>query len=295
VPHLQKAVELDPENPLAHRRLGELHLQDNRPELAVHAFARTLEFDLESETLHFFLAQALEASGRLTEALNHFIQARELDPGFADAHYRTALLARRQNQPVLAQQAMQAFRRLQQIGNGDANVLKQLNHLRAAAIDYPEEALYHCDLARFFAAHGFASEALNRFKRVLQKRPGDFRTMNDIGNILLEQKKPAAALPYYLKAIAAAPSFPPAHMNAGNAYMLLQQPQRAARAYDQATQLAPQAPMTWYNLARAHLVNGNRAAADSALQRGLERSQPNESMRRTYDKLRRQLARQSYQ
>ena len=292
-PHLQKAVALEADNPLARRRLAELYLSDARPKLAAEEFALALQFDAESETLHFFLGQALEASGRSDEALNHFIQARELDPSFADAHYRTALLARRQDNALLAQEAIAAFRRLQQIGDGDANVLKQLNQLRAAVIDYPEEAMHHYDLARFLAAHGFATEALNRFARVLQKRPGDFRAMNNIGNILLEQKKPEAALKFYLKVIAQSPSFAPAHMNAGNASMLLERPAQAVVHYGKASELAPQAPMTWYNLARGHSALKNHAAADSALTRGRRQSQPNEAMRQAYEKLHQQVI--SYQ
>ena len=281
-PYLEKSVSLTPENGLARRRLGELYLYDGRADEAVAEFTRALAADPQNETLHYLMGQAQADLGDLPAALESLKRAVELDPGLADAHYRIALLARRQRVSSLADSALSAFRRLQQIGGGDAEALKTLKKLRAAVLDSPEEPVYQYDLARFFAVHDLIPEALSRFQRVLQLRPRHYQAMNAIGSILLERKRAKEALTYFRAAVAIAPGFAPALMNAGSVYMILRQPGSAVEHFRRATEAAPTVPMTWFRLAQGHLAQDRPAAAEEALRQGMAQSVPHGQIAKAY-------------
>lgn len=287
--HLNKALALRPDDPIVRRRLGELLLLSNRPDTALQLLDSNVDNDSTSETLHYLVGKAAEAAGDPARALAAYDRARQLDPGFADAHYRTALLARRLDQAQLAGDALASYQRLQELGANDAMVLRELKNLRASILDSPEEPLHHVRLAQFFSRYGYEAEALNRFERVLQLDPNAYRTANQIGAIYLNRRQPDRARDYFTRALRIQPDFAPALVNAGNASMLLDDPQAAARAYARALDLAPQAALLWLQLARAQRALGQSQNAVHSLRQGLTRSGTSPDVRRAMEDLLREL------
>ena len=281
---LKAARRLAPHQVAVRRRLGELFLHTGRPDSALGEFKTALRGDPDGAVLHFLSGKAHETA-RPEQALEAYRQARRRDPGFADAHYRTAVLARRLGRATLADSALQAFQNLRAIGADHPERLTQLKELRAAVLDAPEEPLHHFQLALFFARHGYTSQALNRFARVLHLAPDDFRAMNHMGSILLRGKQAAQALEFFTSALIRNARFTPAHLNAGNAYMVLEKPSEAARHYAQAAQLAPKMPVIWHQLAQARLALGDRAQALQAVEKGLAVSGTDGTMRRVLEAL----------
>ena len=72
----------------------------------------------------------------------------------------------------------------------------------------------------------------------------------------------------FLEALRLAPDFLPAHLNAGNANMLLGRPDRAAKHYAFVVRANPSMRPAWKLLVRAYLEQGDFGAAETVLARG---------------------------
>jgi tetratricopeptide (TPR) repeat protein len=268
-PYFKAALLLGNDDPILYRRYGELLLQTGHADSARALFERALKNDNDSETLHFLIGKSSEEQGAMESALSSYDRARQLDPSFVDAHYRTALLARRLNRQDLATEALAAYANLQKIGAEDPLKLRELKKMRASIADTPEEPQHHFRLALFLARNNFPEMALNRFRRVLQFNAQDFRAHNHIGNIYLARQDPTSAKDHFVEALRGHPNFVPALLNAGNTSMLLDDPTAARSYYSRAAQLVPQAAIVWLQLARTQLALGQRNLAIQSLQKGL--------------------------
>jgi tetratricopeptide (TPR) repeat protein len=291
--HLRRAGHLAAEDGIVRRRLGELFLLTQRPDSAATAFNTALARDQDNETLHFLYGKALESSGARTEALAAYIEARRRDPGFAQAHYRTATLAKRLGRQALADSAQTAYRRLESLGQDQPTVGQRYKELRAAVLDAPEEEVHHFNLALFFLRHNYQNEAYNRLARAVQLNPRQYRALNRMGSILLKRQRPSEALGLFLAALRLAPDFYPAHLNAGNANMIIGRPDRASGHYRQVTKGNPGMTVAWQLLVRAYLAQGNIEAAEQALKQGF--GGPAAADMQIYEKLSREIARRKTQ
>ncbi len=96
--HLQQAVAIKPDDPLANMNLGSLLLQLNRPAEAVLYLKRAKDWGYEEPKLLYQLGSAYMQSGRLSEASATFQQVLQRDPNQAAAYsalgYTTAAMGK---------------------------------------------------------------------------------------------------------------------------------------------------------------------------------------------------------
>ena len=267
---LAQASALQPGRPSIRRRLGELFLQTNRPQAALGEFEQVLKLNPEEGVVHYLLGKTYEALGRHEEAWQAYTRASRLDLSLEEAFFRAAQLGRRLGHRAAADSALKAFGRLQQIGKQDRDLANQKKKLKSAVLNTPENPSYHYELGLFFARLGYYPEALNKFDRVLQMRPEDHVTLTRKGNVLFHLQEREAALELYLQALRLAPDFPAAHTSAAQAYLQMNQFETALDHFRRVVELAPRAPVAWYNLARCLMGLKQVAAADSALEAGLQ-------------------------
>ncbi|HIG54159.1 MAG TPA: tetratricopeptide repeat protein [Candidatus Latescibacteria bacterium] len=284
-PHLRTARALAPRDPVVRRRLGELFLKTDRPDSALAELAVALITYPQSETLHYLVGLAYDVLNQESDALAAYIRSGNLDPSFAEVHYLTATMARRQGRPGLADSSLKAYKGLRQIAVANQVLGKQLVKLRNSILDSPEDPLHHFNLARFFADQGYHREALNRFGRVLVLNPKDYRALNHMGSILLKGKNPQAALPFFLRALNLEPDFKPALINTGNTNMLLEHYSKAGGYYAKAVELDPQLTLVWHHLAQAHLALDQHKLAQQALLSGLQTAPKNTQLSLAMKKL----------
>ena len=90
---LLHAVEADPENAEAQRRLAATYAKRGELEQATQHFDRSLELEPEHAATVYDLAEVTRASGQLDQARALYRQALELSPGFPNPHARLADLA----------------------------------------------------------------------------------------------------------------------------------------------------------------------------------------------------------
>ena len=110
---------------------------------------------------------------------------------------------------------------------------------------------------------------------------------HNLGNQLLADGRPDAALGEFKAAAAANRRLAGPRLNAGVCLMRLKQPAEAARWFAEATRIDPRASEAWANLAVARNAAGDRSGAQSAIDRALSLSPGDARLAGLRDALRR--------
>ncbi|MDH0865240.1 tetratricopeptide repeat protein [Mitsuaria sp. GD03876] len=82
------------------------------PSAATGAAGEDAFSGIDAGMLHYYRASLLDATGRVTEALEAYEQALALDNDLADAHYRLGVLYEQLNEPVASMWHFQAYQKL---------------------------------------------------------------------------------------------------------------------------------------------------------------------------------------
>jgi tetratricopeptide (TPR) repeat protein len=114
---IRRAVELDPEYAKAYYGLAQVYLQQGRIAEAEIGFRRAAELDPRQSSTFFNLGNLHRARGELGPAIDAYRRAVELDPGNILYWYELARTLDRN--PVLEEEAMQAWTRVQQLSGDD--------------------------------------------------------------------------------------------------------------------------------------------------------------------------------
>ena len=156
VEQYQKTLALDPSYAKAHLGLGLVTRRQGRP--AVESFRRALRFDPLLAEAHLGLGKETLERGPSAEATGHFLQALRVDPASAEAHLNLGLAQARQG---LQEEALAAFR-------------------QAAALD-PTSPEAHYNLGVGLARKGRIREALQFFRQAVRLKPEDAEAHSNLG------------------------------------------------------------------------------------------------------------------
>ena len=110
-------------------------------------------------------------------------------------------------------------------------------------------------------AAGDYEAALVSYREGVDRNPADAEAHSNLGQILVRLNQPAAALPYFERAIALTPERWAYHFNHARALGLLQQWDASIAAYRTAQQLFPNDYAIAFNLAQVLHRKGDEAAA----------------------------------
>jgi tetratricopeptide (TPR) repeat protein len=242
LPYLQRAAELDADNPASHRRLGEACLETERYSQAIVALRAAMDRLPPDATLTLFLGRSQRGLDQLQHALASFLRAGSLDPGYVAAHKDAADLAGRLGQATVADSCRALQSRLQQIAGGDSAALGTMSQLRQAVTSAPEEPVNHARLAGFFLHHEYLTEALALFERARVQRPQDPWLMNEIGGLLSRAGQGVEALGFYQMALQVNPDYGPALINTGGILNALSRHAEAVPYFEHALELSPADP-----------------------------------------------------
>jgi predicted O-linked N-acetylglucosamine transferase (SPINDLY family) len=114
----------------------------------------------------------------------------------------------------------------------------------------PGDAATHRRLANSLTALGRTTQAIDVLRESLRLEPHNARALNNLGLALIEAGTPAAAIEYLEGALQSQPDYPIAYVNLGLAQLGLRDPSKALSAFDAAARLKPE-------LARAHAGRGH--------------------------------------
>jgi tetratricopeptide (TPR) repeat protein len=192
---------------------------------------RTLAHTAGNYTAHYNLGVALLAGqGRIEETIEHFQQALQINPGYADAHNNLGLALEKQGK---IEEAIEHFRQAFQINPKHANahdnlgialakqgkIEEAIEHFRQALQINPDHANAHSNLGIALTKQGKIEEAIEHFRQTLQINPDHANAHNNWGIALEKQGKIEEAIKHFRQALQINPNHASAHSNLDNALL----------------------------------------------------------------------------
>lgn len=241
----ERALQLDPESPLARRTAIGLALLDQRPSSAL---------DLSREV------QRRQPRAALGWQLEGEIAMHQGDAQAGAAAFRKALA----NEPG-TEVAMQLYVALQRAGRA----AEASQHARSWLQAQPQDLAFVSLIGEQAMAAGDWATAETHYRQALKLQPDSPMVLNNLAYTLLQRKDPGA-LAMALRAERAAPFVPSILDTLAQAYAAANQIGKAVEWQTRAVEMAPRSAEFRLRLARLHLAAGSRSKAREELQR-LER------------------------
>lgn len=192
---LRRAIELQPDFPVALNNLGHLCGEAGDTEQAARFFDRAIELAPGHAGIHFNYGTMLYKAGELARAEAVLRRTVELAPGHVNAlnNLANVLLAERRN----------------------AEALAVLEHARTLA---PDSVDVLTNLGCVMTAAGRVEEAQAALERAIVLEPGRVSAWNNLGSLMLRLGRVDEAHAAFARAIELKPDFADAHINLGNAF-----------------------------------------------------------------------------
>jgi tetratricopeptide (TPR) repeat protein len=271
----RRAISLDPKLAPAHLNLG-ISLLDSDPAAAAQSFRRAIELLPGQARPVYLLAEALEHSGKRSDAIEQYRAANALAPNDDAILFALARALLADNQTSAAESE---FRRLlalkpdsppAQLGLAES-LLAQ--HKNAGAIDLlgdylrkvPDDA--HARFERAVALQDLnrLDDALGELDRLGQQSAPSPDVLKLRGSIYLQQKKWNDADAALQKALASSPSDAQLHLWAGQTEMELHDYSAAESELRRSLELAPANSEALHQLVAVYYLSGQYEATLSAL------------------------------
>ena len=208
------------------------------------------------------LGGALEASGRVEEAVKRYQRAVELAPGVVESHYNLANGLRLLGQIDAAVRSYEKSLELDPTFHNslinlsavhlDRNQLKTSEDLlRKAAEHHPASGEVHRRLGILHVRQGRFDEASAAYQRAIFLRPDHGETYYNLANLQWTNGEHEAAEVQYRQALSRSPHHLGAHMNLGSIYLETGRYRPARDIYAAALSMAPAEPGLLLGLAQA--------------------------------------------
>ena len=175
--HLERAVQLEPEDWRPRLSLGEIYVLQARFDQAEPQLTRVLQLQ-PSARAHLSMAECVRGSYRFDEALQHLRSAVELEPRNLGALTELGSLALQFGDFELGQDCLR----------------------RALELDPTRAELYGL-LAKAAQQRGDAEEAINSYRKLLELSPGEAQANHVLGGLLAARGENGEAARYLEKAL----------------------------------------------------------------------------------------------
>jgi protein O-GlcNAc transferase len=241
-----RLLATEPGHPEALHWLGVLRLQQDDPATAIDLIGRALKAKPDYLQGQCNLALALQAQGRLQEAVTAYERALALSPDDVEIQINLAL-------------ALQAQGRLTEA----VEILR-----RALSFEPHFEA--HKVLADLLLQQGSSSAAADEYRRALALQPDSAMVYYSLGRALQIQGDPSGAIGAYRRALALDPGLVPAYTNLGAALYAQHEPAEAEKAFREYLNLNATDADVWNNLGLALAAQGKNEEARVTFRRALQ-------------------------
>ena len=218
---------------MAHNNLGLLDQDARDDATAAGHFRRALELRPNFADAHVNLANILQKSGRLGEAISHYEKALSIQVT-PKAHYNLG------NALLLGGQVPVA-----------------IQHYERALLLSPDYAEAHNNLGNALLRLGRVPEAVRHLEHALQLNPDLAEAQSDLGNALARAGRIDEAIVRYETAIRLQPNLSIASFNLGNVLLQAGRAQDAIHHFENALRVEPNSPEIQVSLGNAHLACEN--------------------------------------
>lgn len=262
----ERALELKPDEPEFHYRLGLARLESEQYAEAVGPLRRAAELAPERAGIRLPLAKALHRTGDskgAVEALGALVRMKPSPSEVATAR-------------ALMDQIADPFARFPKAAEGKLEeglrYLRELDapHPAIAAFeeilrDYPDLAVVHALLGLAWQRLDDAGRAVEEFKRAIELAPEDGKNHFYLGELYLSRQRPEAARPYLEKAVALNPMLDMAWFRLGDIHLERKDLKAAGEAFQVLTVLEPDQVPPRGKLALVRQLEGDWAGAEREL------------------------------
>ncbi len=192
---LHRALEVQPDFPVALNNLANLHVAEGDIASALPLFERAVALAPGYASAHYNYGTALCRAGELVRAEAVLRRAVELTPGHANTWNNLANVLLATNRNTEAQAVLEHARRLE-----------------------PDSVHVLTNLGGVLREAGRVEEAKAALERAVQLAPREASAWNNLGNVLVDLSRLDEAQAAFTRAIELNPDFASAHSNLGNTH-----------------------------------------------------------------------------
>jgi tetratricopeptide (TPR) repeat protein/serine/threonine protein kinase len=246
-----RAIDLMPKDPDHWIRRGAVYCDHLKQyDLAIADLSTATGLDPKNAPAHYKLGRALEARGRLDDAIVAYQKSVQLkdDEDMAQNTLGNALFARERMDEAIA-----AYQKAIQINNNDAS--------------------YHFNLGNALVKKGRLEEAINEHRQALRIKEDFPGACIGLGVALMGKGRLDEAIEAFQKAIGLKKDSATAHYNLGRALLAKGRLMDAVATYQQAVNLKPDLPGAHYGLGNALFEAGQTDRAIAAYRKAIQLKQ----------------------
>ncbi len=272
----ERALELKPDEPELHYRLGLARLESEQYAEAVGPLRRAAELAPERAGVRLPLAKALHRTGdaagavaalgalvRMSPSPSEVTTARALMDQIADPFARFPKAA----EPKLEE----GLRYLRELDAPHPAIVAFEEILR----DYPDLAVVHALMGLAWQRLDDAGRAVEEFKRAIELAPEDGKNHFYLGELYLGRQRPEAAREHLERAVALNPLQDVAWFRLGDIHLEQRDLKAAGEAFRVLTYLAPDEEAPRGKLALVRQLEGDWAGAERELMRVVDKNPDN--------------------
>jgi predicted O-linked N-acetylglucosamine transferase (SPINDLY family) len=245
--HAASAVRHGPNVWRYHQTSGLIASAMRNSSAAASAFERACTLCPDSQEAWCGLAQALQALGRMNDALAAYGRAQSLGPLPAEAANNLGVVLTMVRRPAEA-----------------AAVLRQGLALT------PGGAELWYNLGNALSAQGVSPDAIAAYRESLRIEPRNTKALLNLGNALRARREFGAAIDCYAEALAIDPHNHDGYNNLGTALWAAGRPDEALAALERAIELRPESSAAHNNLGNVLKDTGRMDGAIAAFRRAVE-------------------------
>ena len=216
VSHLEKAIEINPNDAELHFILGSVFARQGLTEKAISHFEAGLRIRPNDVRERCNLGAMFAKQGQTEKAISHFENALKIDPDCAEAHSNLGVLFTRQGQ-----------------------IEKAVSHLEKAVEINPDYAEAHYNLGAVLARQGQTEKAISHFEKTLRIDPDYAEAHANLGVLFARQGQTERAVSHLEKAVEINPDYAEAHYNLGAVLASQEQFDKAISHLEKAIEINP--------------------------------------------------------
>src|SRR6266513_1469745 len=241
------AIGIDPRSHIGEYNWGTTLDEQGKLAEAIDHYRQALQIKPDYAEAHGAMGAALAEQGKGAEAIEHYRTALRLKPDYAEAHFNWGITLAAQGKPAEA-----------------------IEHYRMALHLKPDYAQAHNNWGTTLAQQGKLAEAIDHYQQALQIKPNHADVHNNIGAALAKQGKVAEAIEHYRIALRLKPDHAVAHFDWGLALAQQGKLAEAIEHYQTALRLKPDYADAHNNWGAALAQQGKVAEAIAHYQQALQ-------------------------
>jgi len=222
--HFQQVLALDPQYPEVNFFLGMSYFGNGESQRAIQSFELELANAKPHPRCRYYLALALQSSGRLDDAISQLNKAIASNPNDADSLYELARMHKTASLRAIDQlrtidpDSFQLHALMGEVYAEEKRYPEAIKEYRSALDKRPDAQGIHFSIGVAYWAQRQAAEAEKEFSLALQENPGDPMTNLYLGDIAVQEQRFPEALTYLQTAQKAHLEVPQMHVLLGNCY-----------------------------------------------------------------------------